>query len=204
VVKLSFFSITFRFIFYVLSSVEFLWSPLLGVCGFLSLFFGSFGGVLSTNFKEFLAYSSLAQIGFIVYGLLILDISAYASTGLFFVYYILSMLIILLVLSFFDFSVVNQEGSSIKKNQNFEKSNSWRPQIYSLNSLRYIATRPVFGAMLTVSILNLAGIPPLPGFFAKFFILMALVGYGYYFYAALCLLFSLLSVFYYVKVAMLL
>lgn len=215
----------------MLSSIEFLWSPLFGVCGFLSLFFGSFGGVLSTNFKEFLAYSSLAQIGFIVYGLLVLDVSAYTSVGLFFVYYIISMLIILMVLSFFDFSgsetvesqyarsaafassngVLRNPGigkSGFTDDENSQKSKKAfinpRSQIYSLNSLRYISSRPVFGAMLTISILNLAGIPPLPGFFAKFFVLMALISYGYYFYAALCLFFSLLSIFYYIKIVMLL
>jgi NADH:ubiquinone oxidoreductase subunit 5 (subunit L)/multisubunit Na+/H+ antiporter MnhA subunit len=75
--------------------------------------------------------------------------------------------------------------------------------IFGLNSLRLFSQKPLLAFVLSVAVLNLAGVPPMPGFFAKFFVLMALIGAGYYYYAALSLFLSLLSVFYYIKVLML-
>jgi len=224
---------------------------------FISLFLGSFGGVNAFNFKEFVAYSSLSQLGFITLSLAAHNLVAAASAGFFFFYYCVSMVAIFLILSFFaefesltitvkdseiDLSKLDIKSVSSKQNIlkeldggraqwrsiEYEKYLSTRTRnlisekilylcqlksivsekgkvlVLGFNSLRLFSTSPAVSFCFSIALLNLAGIPPFPGFFAKFYILYGLMQKGLHFYAMLALFFSLFSIFYYIRLLMLL
>ena len=233
VIKIAFFSVFIRCFFYVFSVCWVLWIPLMAFGALLSLFIGSFGGLNAFNFREFIAYSSLSQLGFLILTFTTNNISGLTSGILFFFYYICSMFLIFLILTYFsDFDLKlennnNEENNNkltvdsvtaiyfdkdfkrinIKNNliyENMYKLSRKKELILGFNSLRIYSRKPLIAFCFSVAVIVLSGLPPLPGFFAKFFILLALVKAGSYIYAAIALFFSFLSIFYYIKILMLL
>jgi NADH-quinone oxidoreductase subunit N len=155
----------------------------IGYSALMSLFIGSFGAIAASSFKEFLAYSSLGQLGFLMLGLASGNFKTAVSSLFFLIYYVVSMVIILLILSFYT----KEDGSLI----------------YSFNDLRFLSKKPLQAFFFSVAIINMSGIPPLPGFFSKFFILHSLVSGGNFIYTGVALFLSLVTMFYYIRVILL-
>lgn len=227
-IKLSFFSVFFRSLYYVFSNSSNIWVPILSFAAIVSLFLGSFGAIGAYNLKDFVAYSSLSQIGFIILGLIPNSIISLASSSLFLFYYMVSMVCFFLILVFFT---TDNEKYSIKSscttldNISSEQEEVWLNEkksgfsslndfyssslafkdffILSFNSLTNFSKRPLAAFCFSLALVNLAGLPPFPGFFSKFFILMTLVNSKFFFYAILALFFNLLSAFYYLRILML-
>ncbi|HEV2032817.1 MAG TPA: NADH-quinone oxidoreductase subunit N [Candidatus Dormibacteraeota bacterium] len=156
------------------------WQALLAFVAATSMVVGNLMAIAQTSMKRLLAYSGIAQAGYILIGVI-----AGGRTGL---AAVLFYLFIYMFMNFGAFAVVTllagPEGD--------------RDGISDLEGLRQRS--PLMAILMTVFMLSLAGFPPLVGFFGKFFLFTAGVSAGYTWLVVLAVLTSVVSVFYYVRV----
>lgn len=134
------------YIFITLNLMDFLvcQSNFFIIAGFLSLIVGTFGLTQQFNIKRFLAFSAIANVG---YFLLIIKFSGLVIYNI--VLYILPLINIFIIL--------------ISANKFYEKD------IDNFSQLKgFFHTNPFFSFSFAISLFSIAGIPPLPGFFAKY------------------------------------
>jgi len=143
---------------------------------------GSFGALRQVRIKRFLAYTSINQVGFILLG-----ISSGTILGLF---ASLMYLFLYLIMNLSFFAVfLNTEHIILKKNT------IYLSDLYGLN--RSInETNKHFA----ISILSMAGLPPLGGFIGKLFLYFAIIESRLDFTLILSLLISLISTYYYLNI----
>ncbi|NMC30893.1 MAG: NADH-quinone oxidoreductase subunit N [Veillonellaceae bacterium] len=140
---------------------------------------GNIVAIPQTNIKRMLAYSSVAQAGYILTGLV-----AGTAAG------VKGMMFYLMIYVFANvgaFGVV----AAVSRHRNGEN-------IRDLAGLSRQA--PVLAVAMTISLLSMAGIPPLAGFMGKFFLFSAVIDAGYLGIAVLGFVLSMVSVYYYLNV----
>lgn len=145
----------------------------------LSLIFGISGALKVDKLNKLIAYSSIAHMGFILATVLS------NSFDIFLIYVFIYSFISLSMFSIF-LSLINPvSGKSIN----------------SINQLIYLKkVNYVFFISLIISFFSISGIPPLSGFFSKFFIFISLVNLNWNLLALIMLLFSVISCFYYLRI----
>jgi NADH-quinone oxidoreductase subunit N len=150
----------------------------------LTILVGNIGAITQTNLKRMLAYSSIAHSGYVLVGVLVL--AANPKDGLSVaaaMYYLLTYAIV----NIGAFAIINL----------FEKHEE---RAITLDDLSGLAKeKPVLAFVFTLFMLSLAGIPPLAGFFGKFFIFAAAIQYGFYWVAVWGVIGSVISVYYYLR-----
>lgn len=155
------------------------WSLVMVVISITSMIFGGFTALVTTNLRKFIAYSSVGQLGFALIGFSSIAESGYTDSLMYFVNYTLSFLGFVCMLGLFERHKVQLEKiSDISKIRNF--------------SLSWIV-------LISFFILNMAGIPPFPGFIFKLHLINGLVLQNQYMHAFLSLVYSLISAVYYLK-----
>lgn len=186
--KLAAFGIVFRLLSEGLIGVAYDWQQMLMVLSVASLVIGNLVAIAQTNFKRMLAYSTIAQIGFVLLGLLsgVIDGNsnsapdAYSASMFYIITYVLTTLG-----TFGIIQVLARSG--------FEAED--------LHDLRGVGKRaPWLGFVMIVLMFSLAGIPPTVGFYAKLSVLQATVEAGHIWLAVLAVLASLVGAFYYLRV----
>ncbi|HLL11109.1 MAG TPA: NADH-quinone oxidoreductase subunit NuoN, partial [Rubrivivax sp.] len=167
------------------------WQQMLIVLAVGSLAVGNLAGIVQSNLKRLLAYSTIGQMGFVVLGLSAGVISgntlsagnAYSSAMFYMVAYVLTTL--------GTFGLI-----MMLSRQGFESE--------EIDDLAGLARRsPWLAGVMTVFMFSLAGLPPMVGFFAKLAIIQALVSTNVQLYivlAVVAVLFSLIGAYYYLKV----
>lgn len=154
------------------------WAQILLVLSIITMTAGNVTAVAQTNLKRLLAYSSIAQAGYILMGL-----AVFTSTGLEAVLFYIAAYIFTNAGAFI---VVLAAGETHKS--------------YELEALAGLSKRsPVLAASLTLFLLSLAGIPPLAGFVAKFYVFAGAVEKGYFMLAITAAVNSVIAAFYYFK-----
>jgi NADH-quinone oxidoreductase subunit N len=156
-------------------------------CGVLSFFVGSFGALYQSKIKRLLAFSAISNVGFFCFSFLLS--SFYGS----FVEIIFGLFVFIISYVFLTFLIFFLILNLRRYNNNIEVK-----KILDLENLFKI--NPAFSIIFALSFFSLAGIPPLLGFFGKFFILSPLVEYNFYFIALFILVFSVISSFYYIRI----
>jgi NADH-quinone oxidoreductase subunit N len=168
------------------------WQQMLLVLAVGSLLVGNLAAIAQTNVKRMLAFSTIAQMGFVLLGImsgvvngdaLSFAANAYSSAMFYVVTYVLTTLA-----SFGVLLLLSQEG--------FESE-----EIADLAGLNQRS--PLYAGVMAVCLLSLAGIPPLVGFYAKLAVLQALLASGQGLYMAVAIfavLMSLIGAFYYLRV----
>ena len=155
----------------------------------LSLAVGSFGAIFQKNFKRLLAYSSIGHVGFVLLGMAVLSKAGFTACILYMVIYA--------VISIGTFGFLNLMSSATTD----KESDAENEKIFEISSLSGLAkTNPFMAFALAALMLSTAGIPPLAGFFSKFFVLTALLAQGYLISAIFAVLFSVVSAFYYLRI----
>jgi len=155
----------------------------------LSLAVGSFGAIFQKNIKRLLAYSSIGHVGFILLGMAVLSKEGFTAS----IFYML----IYAVISIGSFGFLNLMTS---KNYD-QESDAENEKIFNISSLSGLSkTNPVMAFSLAALMFSTAGIPPLAGFFSKFFILTAILSQGHLVAAILAVLFSVVSAYYYLRI----
>ena len=159
------------------------WSELLWVLSVLTMTIGNVIAISQENIKRMLAYSSIAHAGYLLVGMV-----AGGEAG------ISSMLYYLLAYTLMNlgaFGVVIACG--VKGEENVLIRN------YAGMGIRY----PVLGFCMSVFMFSLAGIPPLSGFAGKFYIFSSAIKSGYLWLTIIGVLNSLISVYYYLRITVL-
>lgn len=158
----------------------------------LSLIVGSIMGLSQTKIKRLLAYSTISHVGFM---LLILAVNSEESTSsllFYIIQYSFTNLVLFLGLLYLGYNNVN----NIRINYNLTSGND----LIYISELRSIVKNNFWLAFtLIVAIFSMAGIPPLPGFFAKQAVLFSAAQRNYYFMTLLCVIVSVISATYYLK-----
>ena len=156
------------------------WHLALAVLAALTIVIGNLTAMVQTNVKRMLVYSSFAQAGYILVGLIAAN--TYGLKGLLFY----AMLYVFSNVGAFAVTalVEVEEGSTERE---------------TFNGLGRRAPMPA--AVLTICMLSLAGIPPMAGFAGKFYLFSGAIQAGYLWLAFIGLLMSMISVYYYLNVA---
>jgi NADH-quinone oxidoreductase subunit N len=189
--KLAAFAITIRLLVEGMIGLAVDWQQMLIVLAVSSMVIGNFAAVAQTNLKRMLAYSAIAQLGFMLLGFTPTVISGntlsaangYSSAMFYLVAYVITTLC--------TFGVV-----MLLSRQGFEAE-----QIADLKGLNQRS--PLLAGVMTVCMFSLAGIPPTVGFYAKLAVLQSLVSTnvtGYIVLAVVAVLLSLIGAFYYLRV----
>lgn len=155
------------------------WYNMLFLLSVLTILIGNLFAIRQNNIKRFLAFSSIAQVGFILVG--ITGTSQLGSTSVvyFVLIYIFSNLAAFGVVSLVS-AVTGKENISDYKN--------------------FYKTNPVLAWVLTIALFSLAGVPPTAGFFGKFFLLIAGAGKGNYILITIAALNMVISFYYYLRI----
>ena len=189
--KLAAFGIAMRLLVEGMLGLATDWQQMLVVMALASLFIGNLAAIAQTNLKRLLAYSAIAQIGFVLLALASGVVSgntlsggnAYSSALFYMVTYVLTTL--------GSFGVI-----MLLARQGYESE-----EISDLAGLNQRS--PWMAAVMALFMFSLAGVPPLVGFYAKLSVLQALVTTnlaGYLWLAVIAVVLSLIGAFYYLRV----
>ncbi|WP_426397940.1 NADH-quinone oxidoreductase subunit NuoN [Ralstonia sp. R-29] len=186
--KLAAFAMTLRILVEGMLPLAFDWQNMLIVLAVVSLAVGNITGVVQTNFKRLLGYSTVSHMGFLLLGLLSgvssgkpdLTAQAYSASMFYAVTYVLTTLgafgVILLL------SRKGYEAEEIADLKGLSKKSPW------------------FALLTLFMMMSLAGLPPTVGFYAKLSVLGAVVDAGMSWLAIVAVMFSLVGAFYYLRV----
>ncbi|MBI1883429.1 MAG: NADH-quinone oxidoreductase subunit N [Chlamydiae bacterium] len=164
---------------YLLSPSSDTFTSVLVLLSLLSMSLGNLAAMIQKDMKRMLAYSSIAQAGYLLAGLLSQSPEGYAAV----VFYIISYLI----MNFSAFMVLARIAESDDN-----------PQIKNFTGL---ADRsPLLALTLLISLLSLAGIPPLAGFTGKWFLFSAAMAKGHWLVVLIGVINSVISLYYYLMV----
>ena len=191
--KLAAFALVIRLLVDGMLPLAFDWQQMLAVMAIASLLVGNLAAIAQTNLKRMLAYSTIAQMGFVLLGLLSGVIggevdparaaNAYGSSMFYVVTYVLTTLA-----TFGVILLLSREG--------FESE-----EIADLAGLNQRS--PLYAGIMAACLFSMAGIPPLVGFYAKLSVLQALIASGSSLYiglAVFAVIMSLIGAFYYLRV----
>jgi NADH:ubiquinone oxidoreductase subunit 2 (subunit N) len=178
--KIILFSILTKLYFFTCFDHFELWSPFFLLASIASIAVGSFSAIYQKRVKRLFAYSTISHTGFILLGLLVgTPESVKALTFYIIVYAFLTILLFSLLIY-----------SSISSNNSIKYIANWT----SVGFKNYF-----FTACFTLTLFSIAGIPPLAGFFSKFFVLLSIVGNEYYISSIVIILLSGISCFFYIR-----
>ncbi len=187
VVKVTFFLYLIRLLSYVFFDLSFFCSVVLALSAVSSILIGSIGGLIQGNIKRLFGYASVNQIGFLLAGLSALTYISIKATVFYFFIYISAASIFLFVIS----SSYNESaGRSI---QFFSELKS----LYNLSAMSTMAI-PLH-LVFIFSVFSMCGLPPLAGFFGKYFLMFGILKDGSFIMVFFILLGSAISAFYYLK-----
>jgi NADH-quinone oxidoreductase subunit N len=156
------------------------WAPIIAAIAAATMILGTVVGVAQSNLKRMLAYSSIAHGGYLLVGLVAANQVGKAA--------ILFYLLAYSVTNLGAFGVIALLGTRERNNDELrDYAGLWH-------------TRPALAALMTVSLLSLGGLPPTAGFIGKWYIFSAAVSAGYYWLAIIGVLTSVVSVFFYLRV----
>ncbi len=160
------------------------WQPILIACSILSLAVGCFSAIYQKNIRRFLAYSSIANVGF-----LLMALSTGTLEGLqsFFFY---SISYVITLICFFSAYL------SLRKHKTFNSDSL----IEYLSEFGFLyKANPLLAISLAISLFSMAGVPPLLGFFGKYYVFTALIQNSMHFVFIVSVFLSTVSAFYYLR-----
>jgi NADH-quinone oxidoreductase subunit N len=162
-----------------------LYLPLLVFVAIATMTGGNLAALTQTNLKRLFAYSSIAHVGYMLLGLIAGDQHNVSPDG------IKGILIYLLVYTFMNlgvFAVI----TSLRRREIIGD------EIDDISGLWFKA--PTEAVLMMIFLLSLAGIPPLAGFYGKYFIFLSLIETGHYALASLAVAYVAVALYYYIKV----
>ena len=186
--KLATFAICVRLLVEGMVPLAAYWQEMLMILAVLSLAVGNLTAIAQTNLKRMLAYSTIAQMGFVLLGLLAGVVgqsqangnSAYSAAMYYSITYVLTT-----VGTFGLIMVLARQGFEAEE----------------INDFKGLSKRsPLYAALMSVLLFSLAGVPPMMGFAAKFAVLQAVLTTGAVWLTVFAVMFSLVGAFYYIRI----
>nr|YP_010395104.1 NADH dehydrogenase subunit 2 [Grateloupia elliptica]UQJ72545.1 NADH dehydrogenase subunit 2 [Grateloupia elliptica]UYI31689.1 NADH dehydrogenase subunit 2 [Grateloupia elliptica] len=181
--KLVILSLLFRFLTFSFHDFLPFWRNIILVCTLLSLLIGTLGAFSQTKWKRFFAYSSVTHVGFFLLALLTGGFESVSNVVFYTIVYIVTLL------GIFSFIV----NFRILRYPSHYQSR----YLQDLNSLA--KSNPLLAFSVTLILFSMAGIPPLAGFFAKFFILFTALQTYAVGISVFAVLMSCIASFYYIR-----
>jgi NADH-quinone oxidoreductase subunit N len=186
--KLAAFAISIRLLVEGLFPLAVDWQQMITVLAVLSMAVGNITAIVQTNIKRMLAYSTIAQMGFMLLGMLSgvangnvsTAANAYSSAMFYSITYVLTTLG-----TFGVIMLLSRAGFEAENIDDFKGLNQ---------------RSPWFAFVMLILMFSLTGIPPTVGFYAKLAVLQAVLGTGQVWLAVVSVLLSLIGAFYYLRV----
>ncbi len=166
-------------LFTAMKSMEVVWKDVIYVLSIVTMTIGNLFAIRQTNMKRFLAFSSVAQAGFLLLGLM-----AAAHLGMSVILY---FVLIYIFSNLGAFGVVQAISFATGKENMKEYEGLYR-------------TNPKLSLVMLLSLFSLAGIPPVAGFFGKFFLFVGAASEGYYWLVTIAVINVIISLYYYLLV----
>ncbi|TWO33714.1 NADH-quinone oxidoreductase subunit N [Seonamhaeicola sediminis] len=166
-------------LFTVLKPLMAIWENIIYVIAIITMFIGNLFALRQQNMKRFLAFSSIAQAGFILLGMITGNQLGIATVVYFVLIYVFSNLA--------AFGVVQAISLQTGKENMKDYEGLYR-------------TNPNLSLVMMLALFSLAGIPPVAGFFGKFFLFTAAASKGYYLLVFLAVVNVTISLYYYLLV----
>jgi NADH-quinone oxidoreductase subunit N len=186
--KLATFAICVRLLVEGMLPMAFDWQQMLMILAVLSLAIGNLTAIAQTNLKRMLAYSTIAQMGFVLLGLMAGVVgqspanaaAAYSAAMYYAITYVLTT-----VGTFGLIMVLARQGFEAEEIDDF-KGLSKRS--------------PAYAVLMSLLVFSLAGVPPMMGFAAKFAVLQSVLTTGAVWLTVFAVMFSLVGAFYYIRI----
>jgi NADH-quinone oxidoreductase subunit N len=178
--KLAAFALTVRALVAAFPSVTVEWQQIVTFLAIASMGLGAFAAIGQTNIKRLMAYSSIGHMGFALVGL-----AAGTSEGVEGVIVYLAIYLAMTLGTFACILAMRRNGRMVE-------------DIDALSGLS--RTNPLMAFTLAMLLFSLAGIPPLAGFFAKFYVFLAAIHAGLYPLAVIGVLLSAVAAYYYLRI----
>lgn len=178
--KAAAFAVFMRVFLVAFSGLEQKWSVVLWVLAVLTMTVGNLVAISQTNIKRMLAYSSVAHAGY--------ALVAFIVGGKFGISSILFYLLAYTFMNLGAFAVIVVLGKKGEDNTNIEDFSGLAQK------------HPLLAVSMCIFMFSLAGIPPLIGFMGKFYIFSAAIKSGYLILALIGVINSVISVYYYLRV----
>ncbi len=178
--KIAALTVFIRFLYVPFVNIVEQWQMIIIFLSIASMLFGAIAAIGQRNLKRLIAYSSIGHMGYALAGLSVNTQEGINSAVIYISIYIF------MNLAFFCCLFM------LKKNEKYHES------IDDLSGLS--KNHPLLSFCMLIILFSLAGIPPLAGFFAKFYIFMAVIKSSMYYLAVIGLLSSVIAAFYYIRI----
>ena len=178
--KIAAFALAMRILVDGLGGLQADWSGMLTILAVLSMAIGNVVAIAQSNIKRMLAYSTISHVGFIFLGIIAGTNEGYTASMFYAIVYA--------VMALGAFGMIAMMSS-----KGFEAD--------QLDDLKGLNQRnPWFAGMMMLLMFSMAGVPPTVGFFAKLFVLDAVVSIDMVWLALVAVAFSVIGAFYYIRI----
>jgi NADH-quinone oxidoreductase subunit N len=189
-VKAAAWALLIRILIYGLFPLRSIYTPLVIFVSIATMTGANFAALTQSNTKRLLAYSSIAHVGYMLLAFVAMGTSEPGSPG--FVDGFRGILVYLLVYTFMNLGAFAVITSLRNRNVIGDE----------LDDIAGLYSRaPVEAVLMLFFLLSLAGIPPMAGFLAKYYIFLSLLESGHYVLASLAVFYALFGLYYYLKIA---
>jgi len=178
--KVAAMALFLRVTYGMLAPVPEAWQQVVSIIAVLSMVIGALAAIMQTDLKRLMAYSSIAHMGYALVGISAAKADAISAVMIYMLIYVISSIgVFSIILS------LSREGEAVHR----------------INDLKgYSRSHPFYAACLLVFMFSMAGIPPLGGFFGKWFAFSAAVNAGLVPLAVIGVLSSVVGAFYYIRI----
>ena len=157
------------------------WAQVIIFMSVASMVLGSFAAIMQTNIKRLMAYSSIGHVGFALLGLVVGNSEGLRGVMIYMAIYL-----------------VMNVGMFVCIMSMRRKEDGMVEDISELSGLGQ--NHPVMAAFISIFMFSLAGVPPLAGFFAKWYVIIPIVNAGYFSLATIAVLASVVGAYYYIRI----
>ena len=178
--KVAGLAVLIKFMFVPFSNILLEWQTIIIFISIASMILGAVAAIAQKNIKRLLAYSSIGHMGYALAGIATGNISGYKSSIVYITIYV--------VMNVGAFSCLYL----------MKKDNEYKENISDLSGIS--KKHPLIAIAFLIILFSLAGIPPLGGFFAKFYVFSSVLEQKMYVLAIVGLLTTVISAFYYLKI----
>ncbi|MCP3869882.1 MAG: NADH-quinone oxidoreductase subunit NuoN [Gammaproteobacteria bacterium] len=178
--KIAAFALAMRLLVDGLGSLHADWQGMLAILAVLSMAVGNVIAIAQTNIKRMLAYSTISHVGFILVGILAGTSKGYTAAMFYSIVYA-----VMAVGAFGIVVLLSRKGFEAEQLSDYKGLND---------------RNPWFAAMMLLIMFSMAGVPPTVGFFAKLFVLEAVVSIDMVWLALVGVAFSIIGAYYYLRI----
>jgi NADH-quinone oxidoreductase subunit N len=178
--KMAAMALFIRVMSYPFGHLEDQWRQIIWVIAVGSMVLGAFAAINQRNIKRLMAYSSIGNVGYMLIGL-----AATSETGVAGILIYLAIYLFMTVGTFAVILCMRRQGRAVE----------------GIDDLAGLSrSQPGLALALAIFMFSMAGIPPLGGFFAKFYIFMAAINSGLYVLAVIGVVASVVAAYYYLRI----